>query len=201
MYFSPAPKAIKLLVPRAGHLVALIRQSFRRSTNGIVPLTIILDTNRFGTDIVPLTEADFSDVFKSVCVYMNIPVAAPVLEVATFLTSLQTTEIDFRLVSSDPDHKPAAQALAASLRYHLNFESVIFDDSVASFVFDSLRHNDVLHSLTAYHLWPSSLLDLSASLCDNVSNSIQVTLHSRLNYHKRFLTFRIGDPFGKLPIF
>lgn len=180
---------MKLLVPRAGHIVALIRQSFRRSTNGIVPLTIVLDTNRFGTDIVPLTESDFSDVFTSVCVYMNIPVAAPVLEVATFLTSLQTTEIDFRLVTADPSHKLAAQALAASLRYHLNFESVIFDDSVASFVFDSVRHNDVLHTLTGYHLWPSSLLDFSASLCENVTNSIQVRFSFRkVKYH--FLTLK-----------
>ena len=163
---------VKLLVPRAGHIVATIRQAYRRATNGVGRLTVVLDSTRFVTDIVPMTEADFSNVYEAVCAYIGVAPSPAVLEVATFLTTLQSNELDFRLIRH-MDHS-GVRALACALRYHLTFDSIIFDDTVAADVFDSIRHNDVIHTLNATDLWPSSVMDLAACLTANPNNTVQV---------------------------
>ena len=168
-------------------------------------LSLLLE-KEFGKEIVPLWDGDYGDVYKAICTYMNTEVTPAILEVMGFLTQLPSTEVDFGLISdpsypvksgnlslifiylflnakeiiifsfSLPPFLPPVKAAAASLRFHPHFQKIIFDDRVASFVFDALKVNDVIHTLVGSGLWSSSLLDFAAVIPYNPDNAIQVSI-------------------------
>jgi hypothetical protein len=131
-----------------------------------------------------LEELDFAAVYKAVSEYMGIAASAPISEVLTFLTSFPSSEIDFALLMDPSIPTSAARAAAISLRYHPFFQTIVFDDNVAGQLFDSLRMNDVIHTLRGKNLWSASLLDLGAVLPLNPHSSLQVS--SFLHYFSRF---------------
>ena len=171
--------AVDMMVPRSGNIVASMRQAFRRATCGMVPLPMEMGGKKFGCDAVPMDADDFTDVYKAISDYMKLPISKSVLYLITFLTDFGSGEFDFELISEKLDDlvKSPAIPLAVAMRYNNFFTRIVFSEGVASHLFNSLRHNRAITSLSASNLLSGSLGEFGSALQFNPSNVIQVKFY------------------------